>query len=176
MDKPRQLTLIADICNIPRSGREMVSGYNFRKIAKSDRSRLAELYYAVYPRSIVKNIKTAYTEIDQTFDGVFGELDLEASPVALYSKEIIASIQTVKQAPWDFTPSGPFIIQVMVHPGHIRLGLAEFLIRMAIEKLSINGLKTAALRVMSDNEGAVALYRKIGFEPWKTKDGFFNRA
>ena len=176
MDKPIQLTLIADIRNIPRSSREMISGYSFRKITKTDRSRLAELYYTVYLRSIVKDIKTAYAEIDQVFDSAFGEFDLEASPVALYSKEIIASIQTVKQAPWDFTPSGPFIIQVMVHPDNIRLGLAEFLIRMAIEKLSINGYKTAALRVMSDNEGAVALYKKIGFKPWKTKDDFFNKA
>jgi ribosomal protein S18 acetylase RimI-like enzyme len=170
MDKSIQLTLIADINQTQGPRRELVSGYSIRRTSGSDKRQLAELYYNVYPRRIVKDLKAASLEMEQVFGGMFGKLDWEASPVALYSNKIIASVQTVEQAPWDLTPSGPFIIQAMVHPDHSRLGLAEILIRNTFAILSRNGYKTVALRVISDNQGAVALYRKLGFVPWKNID------
>jgi ribosomal protein S18 acetylase RimI-like enzyme len=164
--KPRQLTLIADIHDILRSRRERADGYEIRETTMRDKQSLASIYFSAYDREIVSDLKAAEEEIAQTFEGEYGRLDLEASPIATHQGLPVGSVMTVKVAPWDDTPPGPFVIELMVHPDHRGRGLAEHLMLTAARRLAARGERTMALRVMSDNTKALALYEKLGFVAW----------
>jgi ribosomal protein S18 acetylase RimI-like enzyme len=164
--KPKQLTLVARIEDILRGEAGLAEGYSVRATAEEDKQGLVDLYYASYTRDIVRDKLEALKELEQTFEGEYGRLDLRASPVALCENEIVGSVMTVEEAPWDDTPPGPFIIEVMVHHNHRRRGLAAYLIKAAAEALAAQGKQTAALRVMSGNEKALRLYRTLGFTAW----------
>ena len=165
-----QLTLIANINHVLRSERESAAGYSTRTTSERDKPALADLYFAAYTREIVSDLKAAQDEIERTFDGEYGRLDLEASPIATYRRALVGSIMTVKEAPWDDTPPGPFIIEVMIHPNHRGRGLAAHIMATAAQRLASMGKKTVALRVMSDNQKALSLYRKLGFVAWNPHD------
>lgn len=163
MEKSRQLTLIAFLAGMPRERRELPAGYEVKKMSDRDKLGLAELFLASYPRDVVKNLDESQDEMKVTFDGVYGPLDFDSSLMITRGEVPVASIMIVKEAPWDDTPPGPFIIELMVHPDHRRLGLAEHLLLEAVSVLEAAEKKTAALRVLSDNEKALPLYRRLGF-------------
>jgi ribosomal protein S18 acetylase RimI-like enzyme len=165
-DAPRQLTWIAHLEDILKAHRPG-DGPAIRPARSGDKAALAEIYFASYPRSIVADPAAAREEMKQTFGGEYGSLDLGASPVVVSGGEIIAAVLTVGEAPWVDTPPGPFIIEVMVRPEHRGRGLARRCLAAAARTLSSQGKQTVALRVMSDNEGALALYRDLGFRPWE---------
>ena len=167
MEKPKQLTLIASLDDIIRPAEKIPAGYELRLATADDKRALAELYLAAYPEDIVKDITEALEEMDQTFQGEYGQLDLSSSPVIVLEDDIAASVMTVVEAPWDDTPPGPFIIEVIVHPEHRRLGLAEYLMAETASRLVDQGKTTVALRAMSNNEGALALYSRLGFVEYK---------
>jgi ribosomal protein S18 acetylase RimI-like enzyme len=166
-EKVRQLTLIARIEDILSNEARLATGYDVRETTYEDRQGLVELYFASYPRDIVRDPADALKELEQTYEGEYGKLDLHASPLAIYGKTIVGSVLTVEEAPWDDTPRGPFIIEVMVHPAHRQKGIARYLMKAAAQELASQGKATVALRVMSDNEGALDLYRNLGFIPWE---------
>ena len=166
MEKPRQLTLMADVDHVLRATRQLPAGYETRETTNRDKNLLASIYFAAYNREIAGDLEAAQDEIERAFDGEYGPLDLEASPIAAHQGLPVGSVMTVTEAPWDDTPSGPFIIEVMVHPDHRRRGLAEHLMLATARKLAASGRITVALRVMSDNKKALALYEKLGFVTW----------
>lgn len=51
----------------------------------------------------------------------------------------------------------------MVHPGHRRLGVGEFLLRGIAEYAQLNNMCRVSLEVREDNLKAMNLYKKIGF-------------
>lgn len=161
-----QLTLIAQLEDVMRSECSLAQGYHVRQIEDRDRLGLADLYFAVYPRDIVADGAAAHAEMEQTFAGAYGQLDIAASPVLWHNNVIIGSVITVEVAPWPDTPAGPFVIEVMVHPTYQRLGFAAYLMQRAAHNLIAQGKQTMALRVMSDNIGAQALYEQLGFHCW----------
>jgi N-alpha-acetyltransferase 10/11 len=158
-----QVTTVAQVADAALHERELPDAYEIRDITEADQEALASLYFAAYPRDIVDDEQAATDEIDVTFAGEYGWLDLAASPVITYDGEIVASVMTVEEAPWDDTPSGPFVIEVMTHPDHRRQGLAEHALIHVARKLEARGKQTVALRVDSDNTSALDLYRKLGF-------------
>jgi ribosomal protein S18 acetylase RimI-like enzyme len=169
MEVQRQLTLIADVDRVLRFRRQLPTGYDTRETTERDKSSLASIYFAAYDRQIVGDLKAAQDEIERTFEGEYGQLDLEASPIATYLGSPVGSVMTVTEAPWDDTPPGPFIIEIMIHPDHQRRGLAEHLMLAAARRLAAGGNRTMALRVMSDNDKALPLYEKLGFVAWDTQ-------
>ncbi|MEM8533345.1 MAG: GNAT family N-acetyltransferase [Chloroflexota bacterium] len=162
----QQLTLIAQLKDVVRNERSLAQGYQVRQIEHQDRLSLADLYFAVYPRDIVADVAAACDEMEQTFTGAYGQLDMVASPMLRHNHIVVGAVMTVESAPWPDTPVGPFIIEVMVHPAYQRLGIAAYLIQWTARNLIARGKRTMALRVMSDNTGARALYDKLGFESW----------
>ena len=170
MNNPQQLTWICHFNDVFKTRRSLTNGYTIRAIQDRDKTALAGLYLAAYPREIVRDITQALDEMERCFLGEYGKLDLAVSLIALHSNFIVASVMTVIQAPWDDTPPGPFIIEVMVHPSHRKLGLAEFLLSYSVRELNQRGSDTVALRVMSDNTSALNLYRKLGFVSWNPDD------
>lgn len=167
MEKVRQLTLIARVEDVLRSERRLPCGYHLRSVAEQDSMGLADLYFAVYSRDIVRDHAAAVDEIEETFRGEYGTLDLKASPVLISSGLIVGAVLTVEEAPWHDTPPGPFVIEVMVHPDHRRLGLAECMMKATAECLAARGKQTMALRVLSDNVKALTLYGNLGFGAWE---------
>jgi ribosomal protein S18 acetylase RimI-like enzyme len=165
MTESRQLTWIALVEDMLRDA-QLDHGGDIRFATDRDVSGLAELYLAAYPRSVVSDLDEARDELGQTFAGQYGTLNLAASPVAESGDGIVGAVLTVHEAPWYDTPPGPFIIEVMVHPDHRRRRLGLRCMLAAAGALSSAGERTAALRVMSDNEAAMALYRGLGFVPW----------
>jgi ribosomal protein S18 acetylase RimI-like enzyme len=161
-----QLTLIADITDILRTPVAEVPGYHVRTACADDEEALFLLYLETYPDDIVRDLAEARDELRRTFEGEYGPLDLQASPLALEGETLGACVLTVTEAPWPDTPQGPFIIEVMVHPNHRRRGLAAYLIQETARRLSAAGKRTAALRVMSENTGALRVYRRLGFRDW----------
>jgi ribosomal protein S18 acetylase RimI-like enzyme len=162
----KQLTLIASLEDMLGSSPVMDPGYCVRTVTVDDKEILAELYLATYPVEIVKDLAEARDEIKLTFQGEYGPLDLDASPIVWKAGQAAASVLTVTEAPWHDTPPGPFIIEVMVHPAHRRKGLAAYLMQDTSRRLKARGEKTVALRVMSDNPGALHLYNQLGFHKW----------
>jgi ribosomal protein S18 acetylase RimI-like enzyme len=167
MEKVRQHTLIARVEDVLRSERRFPPGYHLRCATGQDRTGLADLYFAAYSRDIVQDHAAAVDEIEETFRGEYGQLDLMASPVLVSLDVIAGAVLTVEEAPWQDTPPGPFIIEVMVHPDHRRLGLAECMMKATAERLAARGKQTMALRVLSDNVKALALYKNLGFDTWE---------
>jgi len=166
LEEPEQYTWIVQINNISKLKRKFPKDYCIELLQEEDRSQLSELYYASYSHEIVLNLAEAQREMDLVFQNEYGRLNFSASFNIMYKNKIVASIITVVLAPWDDTPSGPFIIELMVNPNHRRLGIAYYLIQFTADKLAESGSKTVALRVMSDNVKARNLYRKCGFVSW----------
>lgn len=164
-----QLTFVVSLLQLPTVPAAPPDGYVVRETRSTDLEALADLYFAAYPRHIVATEDDALQEFKATFEGEYGELDLQASPVLLVSDSIAASVLTVTQAPWPDTPPGPFFIEVIVHPTHRMKGLARYAVLRAAALLRSTGKKTVGLRVMSDNEGALALYAQLGFERWNQR-------
>jgi N-alpha-acetyltransferase 10/11 len=162
----RQLTLIAQIEDVLLRKRALAAGYAVRQTEKRDLLALADLYFAAYPRDIVADMPAARDELERTFGGEYGCLDLVSSPLVRHGSAIVAAVMTVEEAPWSDTPAAPFIIEVMAHPDHRRLGLAEYAMQRAVQRLATQAKRTVALRVMSDNTSACALYHKLGFRLW----------
>lgn len=162
-----QITLMANIASLPLANLALPHRYEFRETRLQDTQELANLYFAAYPRLIVETEVAALEEIQVTFKGEYGDLDLSASPLVTTAGMIAAAILTVKEAPWDDTPPGPFLIEVIVHPDHRRRGLARAAVLQASSTLLAKGEQTVALRVMSDNEAALKLYRGLGFRRWE---------
>ena len=158
-----QVTTVAQASDVARHERALPPGYAIRNMSEADRAPLATLYFTAYARDVVFDEQAATDEIDVTFAGEYGWLDLAASPVITADGEIVASVMTVEEAPWDDTPAGPFVIEVMVHPDHRRQGLAEHALIHVARRLEARGKDTLALRVDSENTNALALYRKLGF-------------
>jgi ribosomal-protein-alanine N-acetyltransferase len=63
----------------------------------------------------------------------------------------------------ESVPGEGYISDVAVHPAYQRRGLGEALLRWALASFRAQGLERAALTVSTDNGGAIALYRKLGF-------------
>lgn len=161
-NEPTQLTLIADVERILRAPRSLPEGVTARATVPSDEAALARLYFEAYPRAHCPTMADAEHELRITFQGEYGELDLRASPVVIADDTIACSAMTVFGGPWDDVPPGPFLIEMMVHPDHRRRGLAAFAIQEAARRIAGG---TIALRVMSDNPSARALYEHLGFQP-----------
>lgn len=161
-----QLTLIADIKAVAIHRCQLPMGYEIRPLQENDLPELTELYLAAYSREIVKDLAAAKKEMQRTFAGEYGPLVAEFSPVAVTKDTVVGAVMTVAQTPWPDTPVGPFLIEIITDPHHRRRGLAKAGVVWVAKKAQKQGFATLALRVESENSGAVALYRELGFCDW----------
>jgi ribosomal protein S18 acetylase RimI-like enzyme len=56
--------------------------------------------------------------------------------------------------------------KVMAHPSARGLGLGRMIVAALVEDARAAGLETLALGVRGNNEGAIALYERLGFREW----------
>jgi ribosomal protein S18 acetylase RimI-like enzyme len=161
-----QLTLIAEIEAVAIQGWQLPMDYEIRPLQENDLPELAELYLAAYSREIVEDLAAAKEEMRRTFAGEYGQLVADFSSVAVTRGMVVGTVMTIAQAPWPDTPAGLFVIEVITHPNHRRRGLAKAGLGWVATKAQKQGFGTLALRVESENSGAVALYRELGFRDW----------
>jgi ribosomal-protein-alanine N-acetyltransferase len=62
---------------------------------------------------------------------------------------------------------------IAVHPDYRRQGCGEWLMRWALALADESGCKRIVLEVRTSNEGAIRLYRKLGFEVLGTAPGYY---
>ena len=95
-----------------------------RATTANDIPDLGRLYFKSYPPGVAcATTEEAVADIEESFAGEYGEYWPEASPVGEIAGELFGAVMTVRQAPSDRTPEGPFIIELFTDPAHRQLGL-----------------------------------------------------
>ena len=162
-------TFIADATVLLKPEINLPEGFIIEAASSVYESQLAVLWFEAYPPEIATDVDYAKQEIKDMFAGEFGRFWPEASPLILFNSELVAGICTVFKAPWEKTPTCPFIIDLMVHPNFRRQGLGALLIHETAQAVLRGGQTHVALRVQVDNTAAISLYRKLGFSEWDGK-------
>ena len=65
------------------------------------------------------------------------------------------------------------MMNVAVHPDHRRRGIAADLIEQLIRQLKNRGSCSLTLEVRASNDGAIALYDKLGFQPVGRRPNYY---
>jgi len=142
-----QLTMTADVSNVVTLRRGLPPGYRLRPGTRGDIDLLGALYFASYPSGIAgATTDEAREDSEAAFDGVYGELWVDAPFVAEYEGHLVGAIQIVRSAPWDDVPTGPFILELFVDPRHRRRGLARTLLAQSLNAIGAAGESCVALR------------------------------
>ena len=135
-----------------------------RPIIEGDVTALAALYLRAYDEPGT-TLEAAATEMESAFDGTWGELWREASPVARLDGDVVGVVQTVRRPAMDDALGVPWLIEVFTDPGQRRGGLARALVGIAGRALAAAGENRVGLTVDDANLPALTLYRSLGFEP-----------
>ncbi len=164
-----QVTLIGKVEIVAGEGWKLPKCYEINTIRENDWLELAALYLKAYPREIVEDLATAEEEMRLTQKGEYVPLKPELSPVVKMDGKAVGVIMTVAQAPWPESPDGLLIIEVITHPDHRRRGIAQAGLAWLAAEAEKQGYRTLALRVETENTGAVALYRKLAFDYYRNR-------
>lgn len=161
MVRPMQLTLIREVGASPpvpgtEEGRTPV-----RPILERDLDAVGRLYAASYPSGEVGDEAEAIADVRASWDGAYGAWLQECCLLAEQDGAPVAAILVVDAPPWDDVSEMVFIIDLFTDPTHRGHGLGGRLVRSALASTEVG--RIVGLRVESDNEAAVHLYRKLGF-------------
>jgi len=94
------------------------------------------------------------------------ETDAEGVPV-------VAGYVIADTVPNHGTPLG-HVKDLAVRPDQRRGGVATALLKRALSVLAAAGSESAKLEVRADNDGAIRLYRRFGFEHRKTIPNYYS--
>jgi GNAT superfamily N-acetyltransferase len=137
----------------------VLDGLDVRPISQADVAALARLYARAYELGT----GDAIDEMESAFDGTWGTLWPEASPVAWIGGRPVAVVQTVHRPAMEDAPDCPWLIEVFVDPDYRRAALARSLLVRACAVVADAGEQHIGLTVDTDNHPAVTLYRSLGF-------------
>ena len=132
-------------------------GVELRPPCPSDTVPLGRLYFDAYEPGIAAATEPeAIEDIELTFEGAYGVLDLNLSRLAWTDAHLVGAVLVVERAPWPDTPDCAFIIELFTARAFRRRGLASLLLSGCADV-------TVALRVNENNIPALTLYRNLGF-------------
>lgn len=125
----------------------------------------AALAYATYPLHPPEDTPEALrAETLASFDGTWGEVMPEASPVALGDAgEPVGAVLTVRRIVHPQAPDHPYVIGVLTDAAWQRRGIASALLGIAARAVLAEGETRLGLTVDADSVGAVRLYQGLGF-------------
>lgn len=83
-------------------------------------------------------------------------------------KSVIGNVSLYRGGQHPYLGRGFLIANVAVHPDYRRQGIARRLMEAALEQARHRGGRWLALQVESDNQGAIDLYRSLGFVEQET--------
>jgi ribosomal-protein-alanine N-acetyltransferase len=67
------------------------------------------------------------------------------------------------------------ILNLAIHPSHLRRGLGTALVRGALQNLARAGARRVYLEVRASNRGAQAFYRRLGFVVGGRRRGYYSK-
>ena len=153
---------VADVQAVVERAQALPGRVELRPMTEADLPALAALYLLAYAPA-VDRLEDAVAEMESAFDGTWGDLWRNASPVALADKEPVGFVQSVRRPSMDDAPDCPWLIEVVTHPGHRRAGLARALVGFACDVILAAGETRVGLTVDDTNLPALSLYRSLGF-------------
>jgi len=86
---------------------------------------------------------------------------------------VVAGYVIADTVPNHGTPLG-HVKDLAVRPDQRRGGVATALLKRALSVLAAAGSESAKLEVRADNDGAIRLYRRFGFEHRKTIPNYYS--
>lgn len=156
-----QLTLVHDLAGLPDM---VVPAAGVRRMTEADLEEVAQLYFEAYePGEACESLDEARDDVRASFAGDYGDFWWDGSFVHEDPDGPVAAVMTVSQAPWPDTPPGPFIIELFTDRAQRRRHLARDLVELVLVEAAASGHKSVGLRVIADNDPAIALYRGLGF-------------
>lgn len=148
-----------------------VSG-RLRASTPGDLEAIAHLYFDSYPPGVAcATLDEAIDDVRLSFDGGYGEYWYGASPVLERGEGIVGAVMTVRRPIWEDVGDRPFIIEVLVDPGHRRQGVARALATETLRVAERDGEEAVSLRAAADNHSALALYASLGFVEERPRSG-----
>lgn len=145
---------------------ELTPGTSIHRLVEpADLTELTDLYLRAYaPEADRLDAEKAAGRISRIFDGTHGTPIPQASLAILDAVgRITAAILVTDRHVGSTGPGTAFIAELFTHPDHRRQGLAEDLLRRAMNVLHTLGHRTVAVSVHSGNAPALALYLSRDF-------------
>ena len=133
-----------------------------RPIGEADIEAVGRLYAASFPVEVVGDEAAAIADVRASWDGEYGVWLPSASLLAEVDGRPAAAILVVDSPPWEDVSDLVFIIDLFTDPAHRGRGLGEALVRSALS--AVEPGRVVGLRVDDENEAAVRLYRRLGFQ------------
>ncbi|QQC59538.1 GNAT family N-acetyltransferase [Rothia kristinae] len=138
-----------------------------RPVARQDADGLARLFFTAYEDGSVTSQAHALEILHHMFDGEYGAVLPNASPVVVDDAgRIIAAALVLESRVGDDLPDSPYIFELFTESSRRREGIAEQLLRVAITELKEEGFEHVAVRISEDNAAALALYLTLDFRRW----------
>lgn len=155
--------LVAAVPSVLHRSCKLPAGVLQRQMADTDTAALAALYLRAYDPPDA-DLDSAVAEMQSAFDGTWGELWPQASPVACAGDDLVAVVQTVRRPTMSDAPDCPWLIEVFTDPLYRRIGLARALICLACNVIGKAGEVQVGLTVDDTNRPASALHSSLGFK------------
>ena len=137
-------------------------GFRVANLESVHVEELGELMYAAYQGSVDyegESLEETVREADHTLCGIYGDVIFDASFIAWKGDEA-ASVTVVT----GYEKRFPLLAFSLTRPEYRNRGLARHLISRSMESLVRRAIPQLYLVVTEENVGALALYRKLGFE------------
>lgn len=135
-----------------------------RASTPADLEAIGGLYFDSYPPGVAcATLDEAIDDVRLSFEGGYGEYWHGASPVLERAEEVVGAVMTVRRPIWEDVADRPFIIEVLVDPGHRRQGVARALMTEVLRVTKREGEEAVSLRAAADNHPALNLYVSLGF-------------
>ena len=131
----------------------------------AEREPLAHLMLAAY-RGAADDEGEMIAEALQEVDNVLVSADRPFIPEASFVIEVDAALASASLV--SLFRGGPLITHIMTHPDYKRRGLGASALLSSANALREQGWNSLSLYVTDNNEPALALYRKLGFQTTST--------
>lgn len=144
----------------PRHALANPPGVSLAPLTEADLPSVADAYFRTYLGTDAEmSASGASEDVQAAWDGEYGTWLPDGSLGAWIGSELVGVVMSVRNAPWDDVPRGPFIIDLFVLPEHRRRGIARALVTAACDAFTA----PIGLRVDDSAEPARRLYESLGF-------------
>ena len=149
---------IGMICNLKQQ--EQKKNYTFEKIKMDDLEDMSAMMFEAFQNTDDydgETIEELKEELNSVMCSTFGSFLPEASFQIRQNNDLAAVILI------SFYKGRPFISELFTSKKYLKLGMASALLKQSINSLLNLGYEDLVLHVHPQNEGAIILYKKIGF-------------
>jgi ribosomal protein S18 acetylase RimI-like enzyme len=146
---------------LPLTQRQLAEAWALSGIDASDVLALGSLMLAAYRDTVDfegENEEDAVAEVERTLGGEYGPMIADCCFVASHEGRVVAASLVV------LSQDRPLLAQLMVEPEMSRKGIGTLLLHASGNALLRAGYTELDLYVTEENDPAVNLYRKVGFE------------